>query len=1088
MTLVDIAQRKRVLTDLAATLLVEAAAGTGKTSLMAGRVAMLLASGADPKHVAAITFTEPAAAELALRIRRTIDALLAGNVPKVLKPALPDGLSDAQRAALIAASQRLDELTATTIHGFCLTIIRSHAVAAGLDPGTKVMDAVTADAMFDNAFARWLTERLSGAGGTGANDPIPVLSQNDPLNIAERLRQLAILRRKHPTARPLAAPSGRPDVAFVDTVREFARWHAASPGDGPTGQLVMDLETLAAFYTEALTGDPPFTELWRLASPPRVNWMRRYALELKPYRRKTAWKKANGDEDGARLNAEAEACFDRADNAYRTLLGHIAQALITSTSATLDGMLERYAAQKRAAAVLDFDDLLHHARALVSGREEVRQALGRHYRHIFVDEFQDTDPIQAEVLFLIGAEARPATWQDAVLRPGALFLVGDPKQAIYRFRGADIGVYAEARTNIEGPSVGAVVQVTANFRSRRGLIAYYNDRFENVLSRSEQPGYVALSHTIEDSDDGLPCITKLTVELPPGERADAVRDAEAAAVADVCARLIGGLEVTRGGGPRLPLRPGDIALLAPTGADLWRYERALEAKRISVASQAGKTLMLRQETQDVLALLRALADSRDTLAFGALLRGPLVGLTDDVMLQITAGLPEGGTFTVRTDPANVAHPLARAVLEKLQDLRRRAPVTTPLLLLSEAIERLHVRVVLAARHHNRSSRALANIDALIEKARAYDVAGLQALVHDLQRDWEQQTRLPEGRSDASEDSVELVTMHSSKGLEWPVVIPINTATRFRNADEFVHRRSDDTLHWILGETAPPDLAAAREEESRSEARQRQRLWYVACTRAQDFLIVPCLPSADANSWCRIVDLGHEQLPELDLAPLPEAKPVAAAEVANEQTLDRFAAEAERVAAAAPPLAWRRPSDHDPDRTIVAEGAVDPANETGETVVAPGPGRLRGILLHKLMEEFLTGELGEDESQVTARAGELLGQLVASASQRGMLPDPAELAATALRTLRLPEVASLRPRLLPELAVWSQQDGALIAGRADAVVYHGEAPDVVLDWKSDIAPSAQDRAQYRGQLRDYMTVIGAPRGAVVYMSLGELAWV
>lgn len=1088
MTLVDIAQRKRVLTDLATTLLVEAAAGTGKTSLMAGRVAMQLASGADPKHVAAITFTEPAAAELALRIRRTIDALLAGQVPKVLKPVLPDGLSDAQRAALIAASQRLDELTATTIHGFCLTVIRSHAVAAGLDPGTKVMDAVTADAMFDSVFARWLTERLSGAGGTGANDPIAVLSQDDPLNIAERLRRLAILRRQHPTARPLAAPTGRPDIAFVDAVREFARWHAAGPGDGPTAELVTDLETLAAFYTEALAADPPFAELWRLASPPRVNCMRRYALQLKPYRRKTAWRKAHGDEAGARLNAEAETYFDRADNAYRVLLGHIAQALITSTSATLDGMLERYAAQKRAAAVLDFDDLLHHARALVTGREEVRQALGRRYRHVFVDEFQDTDPIQAEVLFLIGAEARPATWQEAALRPGALFLVGDPKQAIYRFRGADIGVYAEARANIEGRSGGAVVQVTANFRSRRGLITYYNDRFENVLSRSEQPGYVALSHTIEDSDDGLPCITKLTIELPPGERADAVRDAEAAAVADVCARLIGALEVTREGGSRLSLRPSDIALLAPTGADLWRYERALEAKRISVASQAGKTLMLRQETQDVLALLRALADSRDTLAFGALLRGPLVGLTDDELLQITAALPEGSTFTIWTDPASVAHPLARAVLEKLQDLRLRAPVTTPLLLLSEAIERLHVRVVLAARHRNRSSRALANIDALIEKARAYNVAGLQSFVHDLQRDWEQQTRLPEGRSDASEDSVELVTMHSSKGLEWPVVIPINTATRFRSADEFVHRRSDDTLHWILGETAPPDLAAAREEENRSEARQRERLWYVACTRAQDFLIVPWLASADANSWCRIVDLGHEQLPQIDLALLPEAKPVAPAEVANEQTLERFAAEAERVAAAAPPLAWRRPSDHDPDRSIVAEGAVDPANETGETVVAAGAGRLRGILLHKLMEEFLTGELGEDESPVMERAGELLRQLMAGALATDTLPEPSELAATALRTLRLPEIAALRPRLLPELAVWSEQDGALMAGRADAVAYDGDAADVVLDWKSDIAPSAQDRAQYRSQLQDYMTAIGAPRGAVVYMSLGELAWV
>ena len=192
-----------------------------------------------------------------------------------------------------------------------------------------------------------------------------------------------------------------------------------------------------------------------------------------------------------------------------------------------------------------------------------------------------------------------------------------------------------------GRSGGAVVQVTANFRSRRGLIDYYNDRFESVLSQSEQPGYVALSHTIEDSDDGLPCIAKLTIDLPPGERADAVRDAEAAAVADVCARLIGAFEVTREDGSRSPLRPATSRCwrrLAPTsGATSARSKQ----ERISVASQAGKTLMLRQETQDVLALLRALADSRDTLAFGALLRGPLVGLTDDELLQITAELARG---------------------------------------------------------------------------------------------------------------------------------------------------------------------------------------------------------------------------------------------------------------------------------------------------------------------------------------------------------------------------------------------------------------------------------------------------------------
>ena len=137
MTLVDEDRRRRALTDLGSTLLVEAAAGTGKTSLMAGRVAMLLASGCEPKHIAAITFTELAASELSLQIHAIVEALLAGEIPKVLRSALPNGLSVEQTSALAAAAHRLDELAASTIHGFCQEMIRSYAIDTDLDPGSR---------------------------------------------------------------------------------------------------------------------------------------------------------------------------------------------------------------------------------------------------------------------------------------------------------------------------------------------------------------------------------------------------------------------------------------------------------------------------------------------------------------------------------------------------------------------------------------------------------------------------------------------------------------------------------------------------------------------------------------------------------------------------------------------------------------------------------------------------------------------------------------------------------------------------------------------------------------------------------------
>ena len=321
-----------------------------------------------------------------------------------------------------------------------------------------------------------------------------------------------------------------------------------------------------------------------------------------------------------------------------------------------------------------------------------------------------------------------------------------------------------------------------------------------------------------------------------------------------------------------------------------------------------------------------------------------------------------------------------------------------------------------------------------------------------------------------------------------MVVPINTSTRLRSPGEFVHRRSDNTLHWVLGGVPPPDLDDARAEESAGEARQRERLWYVACTRARDLLIVPQLPGAESNSWSRIMDLGQTRLPELDLNALPEPFVEAVALIRNEQTRKRFDAEAVKVAEASPPLTWRRPSDHDPDRAVVADGPVSDFNETAEVAIAPGAGRLRGIILHKLMEEFLTGELAENDHAVHERARLLLEQLSAvNPDAVASAPDSAEMASTALRTICAPEIAELRAVLVPELAVWSELEGEHVAGRADALAVEQDRVTVVLDWKSDVAPTAQDRAQHAAQLADYRDIVGAKRGAVVYMSTGEMAW-
>ncbi|MGC2525505.1 MAG: 3'-5' exonuclease, partial [Stellaceae bacterium] len=217
-----------------------------------------------------------------------------------------------------------------------------------------------------------------------------------------------------------------------------------------------------------------------------------------------------------------------------------------------------------------------------------------------------------------------------------------------------------------------------------------------------------------------------------GLDAELVREEEARVVAEIVQCLIGNYQIWDKRSQTMRVcRAGDIALLAPTGASLWRYERALEHRHVPVASQAGKGFFRRQEVQDLIALSRAIADRRDTLSFGTLLRGPLVGLTEEEIADAIAALPapEGSPpprLHLWTDRSAIAHPILGRTLEVLQNLARKARHTTPYQIIAEAIEELNIRPILRSRYRLAPERALANIELFLEMARAYDGRGLTA--------------------------------------------------------------------------------------------------------------------------------------------------------------------------------------------------------------------------------------------------------------------------------------------------------------------------------------------------------------------------
>lgn len=1094
-------------------ILVEAGAGSGKTAVMAGRIAAMLAEGVAPRSIAAVTFTELAASELLSRVREFVADLSAGTIATELRVALPDGLSQAHRDNLAAASAAIDEITCSTIHGFCQRLIKPYPAEADIDPGAGVMDRNQADLTFLEIVDGWLRERLSGGQG-GVLAEMVLHSPDETVALIHKIAEN--LRRRPTLTAPLVSPLEGHLTVFRQAVADFAGFLDGIAAVEP--ETVTIAEQLAEMATAVADGPDPATPtglIRLLTSRPHPDLCKKDGT-FYSYRKKGKWAAAAkqaglAKADGDRLNDAADthyaACCKSWISLVQSAAGHALAALMDEARP----ILQRYREHKRASAQLDFDDLIFAARDLLRDHDAVRRSLGQRFAHVLVDEFQDTDPLQTEIFWRLCGEPVDGEddWTQFRIRPGALFLVGDPKQAIYRFRGADVGAYVQARDAFRNQNPDSLLSISTNFRSCGSILTFVNERFEAVLSADGQPGFTALDSFHEDRG-GL-CVAALDIAVADENgkaSAEKQRDAEADAIAQLCAQLIESHPIIdRRSGAERPCLPGDIALLAPTGAELWRYEEALERRGIPVATQAGKGLFRRQEIQDLIALSRVLADRRDTLALGALLRGPLVGLTEEELLDIIWGLPRTEEqpdriprLDLNVDPAAIAHPLAREIIERLQSLSRRVNSTTPHELLSQAVDVMRVRPLLLERHRGQAERALANVDLYLSLSTGYAVRGLRAFAEAMTAAWSDEARAVEGRPDAQEEAVALFTMHAAKGLEWPIVIPINTMTGVMAPESAVIDRQDETFYCPVLGVAPEGYETVRQAEKEELDRERIRLWYVAATRARELLVLPRLDITPSKSaWIGLVDLSLADLPALDASHLPAGFTTTAAGVANPQTRASFAAEAETIAAGQTRLTWLAPSrDESTAGRVLREeepslwtGSADDLPPELETTAQVQGGRERGLILHKLMEEVLTGETDEAEATLTDRAADLVrafGKVPVADPATGLCAG--ELAGCVARTLALPEIAALRPELLAEFPVYALNgEGSELvatAGIADALTIGSDGrPVAVIDWKSDVNPNAQTLDHYRAQVSAYLDMTGADRGLIVLMTSGRI---
>ncbi len=1127
----DLDARIEALTRHNRSLLVEAGAGSGKTALMAGRAALLVAGGTAPRNIAAITFTEAAAAELLERIDRIVKALVSGKPPTEIEPALPTGLSDAQRANLKEGEDTLDELTCTTIHGFCQKLITPYPVESGQDPGASIIDPAVAELGFDDLVDAWLSARFGrdpaedGLGrlpriehpGAEGEDLFASLLHRSPDETLRLIRETAHFLRIHRTAGAAVSEIDREAYQkWVDAANAFAAWYEGTGIEEPGAAAVAnDLINTVEKMAEPRAARIPAEHLAALLhhSPPDA--CRKGERKFRQWRAKGKWRTAAraaglSAAEGETLFAAGLERYEACEEAYGAFCYALAGLAVHRFISEFDAIRKLYREYKRDAALLDFDDLLYQARDLLRDHEPVRKALAGRYKHILVDEFQDTDPLQAEIIWRLAGEGDPGgPWQEREIRPGALFLVGDPKQAIYRFRGADVQTYLTARDALSQRDPASVISITANFRSREPILTYVNGHFECLLDEERgQPGFTPLTATRDGDEETIgPGVAALDVVLGDEHRTsrgrlivERVREEEAGVVAEIVARLIGSYPVCDAdNGKTRPAKASDIALLAPTGTSLWIYERALEEYDVPIATQAGKGFFRRQEVQDLIAVARTLADARDTLAFGALIRGPLVGLTDEQIADEIHALPvcpdRSVRLDVKTDPSLVRNPVLRQTLQALQALRRKRRTTTPCQIMAEAVEALRVRPILMGRQRGGAQRALGNVDLLLEMARPYAARGIEDFARALWQSWEEAEDQVEGRHDETEDAVSIITMHSAKGLEWPVVIPINSATGLRHQDSFLYRRRDDTVHFKVLGHADTEYEETMLEEILELNRERVRLWYVSLTRARDLLLLPRQNERANGDWMSLIDVDVDGLPAFAAERFARTEPYPDEPAANRQDPDTWQEEGDAIASNLRTITWRRPSRHEDAETVdekeptgVFAGEAE-AVEAIDERAGGGPDNTalkRGLILHKLMEEVLTGETVDDNALVQARAAELIHQQeLEDSPDASCRISSVGMAEMVIRTLERPEIASLRPRLAPEYWVYGSdiedREMAVTAGIADAVTFDDNGRiDVVVDWKSDTRLRARQIRIYREQVELYLKATGAKTGYIVFL--------
>lgn len=1055
--------RKRILEDLDTTFLVEAGAGSGKTTSIVGRMIAVIKQGkAEARHIAAITFTNKAAAELMGRFRMLLEQESA------------KAATNEERSLWDEAMRQLPECFIGTIHSFCGRLLRERPIEAGLDPAFRERDELEDNELRERNWDRYLL-MLEEQGMTEPLDELLAL-----MITVEDLRAVYHRVSQYEDVEIFTEPVEKPDFAWirdslVPIVEEAAPYiptfEPEKGWDNLQKAIRLALRNLA---TKDMSDEMNVLQLAKLFD-------RGISVTQNRWTDKQMAKQISDTFQNWRIAALVPFLTRWREYLHPKVVAFVQPAVRFNRECRI------------AEGKLNFQDLLMKATELLRADSGIREYFAGRFRVLFVDEFQDTDPIQAEMMMLLtGADPAESDWRLAVPRPGSLFVVGDPKQSIYRFRRADISTYNFVKSRIAAS--GDVLGLSRNFRSVKAIGDYVNYAFESKFASpgSEsafQAPFVRMLTQLPNPAGKKALYGVFTMNVPKQDHDRQLEiaryDAEriAAFIASACQGNLTVTEKDVSGNPLTrPASPGDFLILVKYRKYIGLYAEMLE--RYGLAADTSGSQAMTEELAAVRALTLALNNRMDRTALLAVLRGLLFGISDDELYHYRR---EGGRIDLySTVDGELLSEKGGRVEAALRTIRKYAEWVRSLPSLSALTRILDDMGLIAAAAGVAVSGGAIRGGTLIKL--------LEVLQQDVEAavDWaaltERLVRLTEDEAmesaslfSGSGAAVRIMNLHKAKGLEAPVVfLACPCGNVDHDATEHVDRLAEPSKGYFTISkqrdsytseviAQPAGWSERGETERLFMQAETERLLYVAATRAKQLLFVSQYPSRPAiDPWHLLADSLQHQL-ELEEA---KAQPVISEELQATPDLEGWSSA--RLASVEKAL---QPSYRSASVTSLAKSGSEAAPIRRS---AEGKGMAYGTLVHRCLQALGEGMDAADLAvfcKVAAQEVEAEEKWIEQALEAVRLTSESDLWQRCMRAKRRFFEFSFQAKQQAEdmtisgegASAGSAAPGTILMRGVIDLVFEEDDGWVIADFKTDHHDAPQEEqlaAYYKQQVKAY----------------------